>query len=68
MQWAHAHQRCVLTARFPKGKKELEVSLFQVNKKRKIEKVCEKRYCAIDKKKYRGGERVKEKNRRIKRK
>lgn len=31
LQWAHAHQRCVLTARFPKGKKELEVSLFQVN-------------------------------------
>ena len=30
LQWAHAHQRCVLTARFSKGKKELEVSLFQV--------------------------------------
>ena len=30
LQWAHSLQRCVVTARFPKGKKELEVSLFQV--------------------------------------
>jgi cullin-4 len=30
LQWAHTLQRCVITARFPKGKKELEVSLFQV--------------------------------------
>jgi hypothetical protein len=28
LQWAHAHQRCVLTARFPKGKKELEVCTY----------------------------------------
>ena len=34
LQWAHAHQRCVLTARFPKGKKELEVSLFQVRREK----------------------------------
>ena len=34
LQWAHAHQRCVLTARFPKGKKELEVSLFQVRRQK----------------------------------
>jgi len=27
--WAHALQRCVVSARFPKGKKDLEVSFFQ---------------------------------------
>jgi len=29
LNWAHSLERCVLTARFPKGKKDLEVSLFQ---------------------------------------
>lgn len=27
--WAHALERCILTSHFPKGKKELEVSLYQ---------------------------------------
>ena len=29
LAWAHPLMRCILTARFPKGKKELEVSLLQ---------------------------------------
>lgn len=28
---AHALERCIVVGRFPKGKKDLEVSLFQVN-------------------------------------
>ena len=28
--WAHSLERCVVAARFPRGKKDLEVSLFQV--------------------------------------
>ena len=28
--WAHSLERCVVSARFPKGRKDLEVSLFQV--------------------------------------
>ena len=27
--WAHSLERCIVAARFPKGKKDLEVSLFQ---------------------------------------
>ena len=30
LSWAHYLERCVVTARFLKGKKDLEVSLFQV--------------------------------------
>jgi hypothetical protein len=30
LAWAHALERCVVSARFPKGKKDLVVSLFQV--------------------------------------
>lgn len=29
--WSHSQERCVMTARFPKGKKDLEVSFFQVS-------------------------------------
>lgn len=29
LRWAHALERCIVTARFPKGKKDLEVSLLQ---------------------------------------
>ena len=32
LAWAHALERCVVSARFPKGRKDLEVSLFQVSK------------------------------------
>ncbi len=30
LTWAHSLERCVVVGRFPKGKKDLEVSLFQV--------------------------------------
>lgn len=29
LMWAHALERCILASHFPKGKKELEVSLYQ---------------------------------------
>lgn len=29
--YAHSLERCVVAARFPKGRKDLEVSMFQVN-------------------------------------
>ena len=29
LMWAHSLDRCVVTARFPKGKKELELTLYQ---------------------------------------
>lgn len=29
LRWDHSQERCILTARFPKGKKDLEVSLYQ---------------------------------------
>jgi cullin 4 len=31
LTWQHSTERCIVTARFPKGKKELELSLLQVS-------------------------------------
>lgn len=31
LAWAHSLERCLVVGRFPKGKKDLEVSLFQVS-------------------------------------